>query len=151
MAKVIKRYKAAVVLMHMKGNPHTMQAKPRYANVIDEVTTYLHNAINSALNAGIEFAKIMVDPGIGFGKTLAHNLCILKSLEQLKMLGRPIVIGTSRKSFIEKLTGAPVTQRLAGTISSNCLSVLHGARIVRVHDVQEAKQALTVLDSIRRC
>lgn len=151
MAKVVKRYKAAVVLMHMKGNPHTMQAQPHYASVIDEVTAYLHNAINIALNAGIEFEKIMVDPGIGFGKTLAHNLGILKSLEQLKILGRPIVIGTSRKSFIEKLTGAPVTQRLAGTISSNCLSVLQGARIVRVHDVQEAKQALIVLDSIRRC
>lgn len=151
MAKVIKRHKAAVVLMHMKGKPRTMQVEPVYHNVMEEITGYLQNAIMACLSAGIDFEKIMVDPGIGFGKTIEHTIVILKSLSELKCLGRPIVIGTSRKSFIGKLTGSPVSERLAGTISSNCFAVTNGARIVRVHDVKETKKAMAVLDTLMRC
>ncbi|OGX58750.1 MAG: dihydropteroate synthase [Omnitrophica WOR_2 bacterium RIFOXYC2_FULL_43_9] len=151
MAKVIKRHKAAVVLMHMKGKPRTMQVEPVYHNVMEEVTGYLRNAIMACLSAGIDFKKIVIDPGIGFGKTLDHTIAILKSLSQLKSLGRPIVIGTSRKSFIGKLTGDPVSERLAGTISSNCFAVTNGAHIVRVHDVKETKKAMAVLDTLLEC
>ena len=151
MAKVIKRHKAAVVLMHMKGKPRTMQVEPVYQNVMEEVSGYLQNAIMACLSAGIDFEKIVIDPGIGFGKTLNHTIAILKSLSQLKGLGRPIVIGTSRKSFIGKLTGEPVSERLAGTISSNCFAVTNGAHIVRVHDVKETKKAMAVLDTLLEC
>lgn len=151
MAQIISRYKAAVVLMHMKGKPRTMQKSPRYGNCMEEIIDYLQRAIDAALEAGIHFERIIVDPGIGFGKTLEHNLKIIQSLEQLKVLGRPILVGTSRKSFIGKITGLAVSERLSATISSNCLSVIHGARIVRVHDVKEARQALIVLDSILKC
>lgn len=151
MAGIIKKYKAVVVLTHMKGSPRTMQKNPRYAHLLQEIVTYLHNAVTAAMAAGISFEKIIVDPGIGFGKTLIHNLEILKSLDQLKALGRPILVGTSRKSFLGKMLEQDALGRLAGSISSNCIAALNGAKIVRVHDVKETKQALTVLDSIRKC
>jgi dihydropteroate synthase len=151
MAGVISRYKAGVVLMHMQGSPRTMQKNPRYGDLLGEIIDYLRTAINRALEAGIDFEKIIVDPGIGFGKTAEDNLRIIKSLEQLKALGRPILIGTSRKSFLGKVAGGTAAERLAATISSNCLAAAHGARIVRVHDVKEAKQALTVLDATFKC
>lgn len=151
MAGVISRYKAGVVLMHMQGSPRTMQKNPRYDDLLQEIIDYLRAAINRALDAGIDFEKIVIDPGIGFGKTVRDNLKIIKSLEQLKALGRPILIGTSRKSFLGKIAGGVAAERLAATISSNCLAAMHGARIVRVHDVKEAKQALTVLDATLRC
>ena len=118
---------------------------------MQEIAAYLHNAVIAAMAAGISFEKIILDPGIGFGKTVTHNLEILKSLDQLKALGRPILVGASRKSFIGKILSQDAGGRLAGTISSNCIAALHGARIVRVHDVKETKQALTVLDSILKC
>lgn len=151
MAGVISRHKAGVVLMHMKGRPRTMQRNPRYGDLLREIIDYLRAAINRALDAGIDFEKIVVDPGVGFGKTVEDNLKIIKSLEQLKALGRPIMIGTSRKSFLGKIAGGDRAERLSATISSNCLAAMHGARIVRVHDVKEAKQALTVLDATLRC
>lgn len=148
MAKIVSKYKAGLVLMHMKGKPLNMQRNPQYHNLMQEIVEYLAKAIELACGAGIDFEKIVLDPGIGFGKTLEHNLLIIKRLEQLKILGRPILIGTSRKSFIGKITGQPAAQRLAATISSNCLSVFNGARILRVHDVKESKQALMVIDKI---
>jgi dihydropteroate synthase len=154
MAKIVSKYKAGLVLMHMKGKPLNMQRNPRYHNLMREIVEYLGKGIELARGAGINFEKIVLDPGIGFGKTLEHNLRIIKSLEQLKILGRPILIGTSRKSFIGKIIGQAAArpnaaqQRLAATISSNCLSVFNGARILRVHDVKESKQALAVIDKI---
>ena len=148
MAKIVSLHKAGLVVMHMKANPKAMQKNPRYHNLFQEIIEYLGKAINVACDAGVDFEKIIVDPGIGFGKSPEHNLQIIKSLEQLKILGRPILIGASRKSFIGKITGLPVSQRLFASIGSNCLSVLNGAMLVRVHDVQETKQALSVLDSI---
>lgn len=148
MAKIVSKYKAGLVLMHMKGKPLKMQRNPQYHNLMQEIVGYLGKSIELACGAGIDFEKIILDPGIGFGKTLEHNLLIIKSLEQLKILGRPILIGTSRKSFIGKITAHPAGKRLAATISSNCLSVFNGARILRVHDVKESKQALAVIDKI---
>lgn len=151
MVRIIKHYRCGLVLMHMKGRPRGMQRNPRYGDLLDEIINYLRKAIDTAQDSGIDFEKIIVDPGIGFGKTLEHNLRIIQSLAQLKILGRPILLGTSRKSFIGKITGSPVTERLSGSLSSNCLSVINGARILRVHDVKETKQALSVLDSILKC
>jgi dihydropteroate synthase len=148
MAKIVSQYKAGVVLMHMKGNPRTMQKNPAYASLIDEIIQYLNKAINQALAAGINRNKIIVDPGIGFGKTLEHNLEILKRLKSFKVLGQPILVGPSRKSFIGKILNAKPQERLFGTVSACVLAAKFGANIVRAHDVKEVKQALKVLDSI---
>lgn len=151
MASLVKSYKAGIVLMHMRGSPKNMQDAPIYENVMADIVSYLNSAIKKAVGRGIDFKKIIVDPGIGFGKTLKHNLKIISSLSELKVLGRPILIGVSRKSFISQITKQPVEERLFGTTSSNCVAVMNGAKIVRVHDVQQAKEALAVLDSIVKC
>ena len=151
MAKVVKRYKAAVVLMHMQGKPPTMQKNPGYGAVMEEIITYLGSAIKKALDNGIDLEKIILDPGIGFGKRPEHNLKIIKSLKQLKVLGRPILIGASRKSFIAAAGGGPLSERVSATIGSNALAVVNGAKILRVHDVKEAKMAFSVIDRILQC
>ena len=148
MAKIVSKYKAGVVLMHMKGRPRTMQKNPAYSSLIDEIIQYLDKAIDRATEAGINKNKIIVDPGIGFGKTLKHNLEILKRLKEFKVLGQPILVGPSRKSFIGKILDVGPLMRLFGTVSSCVLAAKFGANIVRVHDVKEVKQALKVLDSI---
>lgn len=150
MSKLVARYKAGVVIMHMKGSPRTMQKNPEYASLIDEVAGYLNNAIESAVAAGIDREKIIIDPGIGFGKALGHNLEILRRLGEFKSLGRPIMVGTSRKSFIGKIINAGPKDRIFGTVASCVLAVKNGARIVRVHDVKEVKQALKVLDGANK-
>lgn len=147
MSKLAARYKAGVVIMHMKGNPRTMQKNPEYISLIDEVAGYLSKAIESAAGAGIDREKIIIDPGIGFGKALEHNLEILKRLGELKALGRPIMVGTSRKSFIGKILNAGPKERIFGTVASCVLAIKNGAKLVRVHDVKEVKQALRILDS----
>ena len=151
MAKTISRHKAGVVLMHMRGNPKNMQKNPKYVSLMEEIIQYLNITMTMALEAGINLDKIVIDPGIGFGKTLEHNLEIIKSLAQLKILGRPILIGVSRKSFLGKITDQTPRERLSSTISSNCLAVFNGAKIIRVHDVKEAKEAFTVLGRILKC
>jgi len=150
MAKLAARYNAGVIVMHMKGNPRTMQINPKYESLIDEIIEFLDKAINRAQDAGIYREKIIVDPGIGFGKTLEHNLEILKRLRELKVLGRPILVGPSRKSFIGKILNVRAKERLSGTLSACVLAVKNGANLVRVHDVKEVKQALKVLDKIER-
>jgi dihydropteroate synthase len=150
MAKIAAKYKAAVVLMHMKGNPRTMQNNPGYASLMDEILQYLQEAIDRALDAGIDRNKIVVDPGIGFGKTLRDNLTILNNLNEFKILGRPILIGTSRKSFIGKILNAKPQDRIFGTVSSSVLAARNGAHIVRTHDVREVSQALKILDAANR-
>lgn len=148
MRKVIRAHKAAVVIMHMKGKPRTMQKDPQYAALIDEIIASLEKAVLRGLDAGIAEEKIVIDPGIGFGKTLEHNLEIINRLKDFKILGRPVLIGTSRKSFIGKLLDAPAQGRLYGTVASCCAAAANGAHILRVHDVGPVKQALTVIDSI---
>jgi dihydropteroate synthase len=148
MAKTISRYKAGVVIMHMQNGPANMQKNPQYKCVTDDVITYLGNKVSAALEAGIASDKIIVDPGIGFGKTLSHNLELLRNLHEFRVLGMPILVGTSRKSFIGALTNTTSDGRLAGSIASCVLAVNNGAHIVRVHDVKQIKQALTVTEAI---
>jgi dihydropteroate synthase len=131
-----------VVLMHMLGDPRTMQDDPRYDDVVSEVRAFLAARIEAAVAAGIDERRIWVDPGIGFGKTVEHNLELLRRLGELAELGRPIVIGTSRKRFLGSLTGRDAGERLGGTIASNVLALAAGADVFRVHDVAEARQAL---------
>jgi dihydropteroate synthase len=135
---------AEVCLMHMLGEPRTMQKDPRYGDVVEDVKAFLAERIEYAVGAGIAEERILVDPGIGFGKTLEHNLELLRRLDEIVALGRPVVIGTSRKSFLGKLTGREVGDRLAATIASNVIAYQHGARIFRVHDVAPIQDALAI-------
>jgi dihydropteroate synthase len=144
MAEVVASSGADCCLMHMLGEPRTMQEDPRYGDVVSEVKAFLCERLEFATAAGIDERRIMLDPGIGFGKTLEHNLELLRRLDELVAIGRPLVIGTSRKSFLGRLTGRSVDQRLAGTIATNVLAYLHGARVFRVHDVAPVHDALAV-------
>ncbi len=137
-----------VCLMHMRGDPRTMQENPEYDDVVDEIRAFLAERIEFAVSEGIAEERIWVDPGIGFGKTLEHNLELLRRLGELNQLGRPLVIGTSRKSFLGKLTGAPVDQRLGGTVASGVLAYSDGADILRVHDVGPVRDAIAVAQAI---
>jgi len=148
MAKVVAKYRCAVVIMHMKGRPRNMQRNPAYQSLIDDIIEYLEESIKIALDAGINKEKIIVDPGIGFGKTLEQNLTVLKSLKEFKVLGRPIMVGTSRKSFIGKILNEPPQNRITGTLASCVVAAGNGADILRVHDVGEVRQALKVLDAV---
>jgi dihydropteroate synthase len=139
---------ATVVLMHMLGEPRTMQDDPRYDDVVDEVKTSLAGRLQAAVAAGIAEERVWLDPGIGFGKTAAHNMELLRRLGELRGLGRPLVVGTSRKSFIGKVDGSPAQERLGGTIASSVLAAAEGADVLRVHDVAEVRQALTVAAAI---
>jgi dihydropteroate synthase len=131
-------------LMHMLGEPRTMQRDPRYDDVVAEVKAFLEERMEFAVGEGVAEERIMLDPGIGFGKTVEHNLELLWRVDELVALGRPVVIGTSRKSFLGRLTGRPLDQRLAGTIATNVLAYERGARVFRVHDVAPVHDALTV-------
>jgi dihydropteroate synthase len=137
-----------VVLMHMLGDPRTMQENPIYEDVVDDIKAFLAERIEFALAEGIAEERIWIDPGIGFGKTVEHNLELIRRLGELAELGRPIVIGPSRKSFIGKITGAPVGQRLGGTIAACAIAFANGARMVRVHDVAEISQAMRAAEAI---
>jgi len=144
MAGLVAESGATTCLMHMLGEPRTMQLNPTYDDVVSDVKAFLEERLNFATSEGISEEKIWLDPGIGFGKNLEHNLELLRRLDELTALGRPIVIGTSRKSFLAKLTGRDVAERLAGTIATNVLALERGATIFRVHDVAEVGDALKV-------
>ena len=133
-----------VVLMHMRGTPRTMQADPVYDDVVDDVKRFLDERIGAAVAAGVAEERIWIDPGIGFGKTLEHNLELLRRLGELAGLGRPIVVGTSRKSFIGKLTGREVGERLGGTVATNVLAAAAGAAMLRVHEVAPIRDACLI-------
>jgi dihydropteroate synthase len=139
-----------VVLMHMLGDPRTMQENPTYDDVVDDVKAFLAGRIEFAVSEGIDEERIWVDPGIGFGKTVEHNLELHRRLRELAELGRPIAFGSSRKSFIGKLTGTEVGERVGGTIASNVIAYANGAGMLRVHDVGPMRQALTVAGAIMR-
>jgi dihydropteroate synthase len=134
--------------MHMAGSPRTMQDAPAYGDVVDEVKAFLAERVEAALAAGIDESRIWLDPGIGFGKTAAHNHELLRRLGELRELGRPLVIGTSRKSFIGEADGSGTNDRLGGTIASSVLAAAEGADVLRVHDVAEVGQALAVATAI---
>lgn len=149
MAGIIAEHGAAVILMHMKGAPKDMQINPVYKDVVKEIISNLKRSIQVAKKAGIADNSIIVDPGIGFGKTLEHNLQILCRLYELRALGHPICVGTSRKSFIGKILGSEDPQdRLSGTLATCAVAIMKGASFLRVHDVKEAVQVARVTDSI---
>jgi dihydropteroate synthase len=131
-------------LMHMLGDPRTMQDDPRYDDVVNDVKAFLEERMGFAVKVGIAEERILLDPGIGFGKTIDHNLELLRRLDELVDLGRPVVIGTSRKAFLGRLTGREVDDRIAATIATNVLAYERGARVFRVHDVGPVRDALTV-------
>lgn len=146
MADVAAEMEAGVILMHMKGTPRTMQQSPVYEDVVKDIYDNLENWIDRSVHKGIEPNRIIIDPGIGFGKTTEQNIQILKKLSVFKQLNRPILIGTSRKSFIGKLLDLPVTDRVEGTIATVCWSIVQGADIVRVHDVKAVSRAVKMID-----
>jgi dihydropteroate synthase len=135
-------------LMHMLGEPRTMQDDPRYDDVVADVKAFLEDRLEFAVGAGIAEERIWLDPGIGFGKTLEHNLELLRRLDEIVAIGRPVVVGTSRKSFLGKLTGGSEKERVPGTIATNVLAFERGGRIFRVHDVAEVVQALAVAAAV---
>lgn len=148
MLKVIKQYQAGVVIMHMQGTPRTMQKNPYYEFLIAEIIDYLGAAAKKAVDCGVKKEKIIIDPGIGFGKNLEHNLEIFRNLKELKVLGFPILVGPSRKSFIGKILGLPPQERLSPTLAAVVIAAVNGADILRVHDVKPAQEALRITEAI---
>ncbi len=148
MQEVVRKYRAAIVLMHMKGTPQSMQVAPQYSDVIAEILSFLEQRVLHAIKAGIDKDRIIIDPGIGFGKAVKHNLLILKHVRAFKLLGLPVLIGTSRKSFIGKLTNTETGQRMYGSVATAAWAAAHGVDIIRVHDVKETKQALLMTKHI---
>jgi dihydropteroate synthase len=139
---------AGLILMHMQGDPRTMQANPVYEDVVDDVKAFLAERLEAAIAAGVDEERVWLDPGIGFGKTLEHNLELLRRLGELRELGRPLVVGASRKRFIGKIDGSDVGERIGGSIASGVLAVAEGADVLRVHDVAETAQALKMAGAI---
>ena len=151
MSGVVARHKVPVVIMHIKGRPRDMQKKPVYKSLIPEIMDYLTESIITARNAGIPDNMIIIDPGIGFGKTLEHNLEIIRRLNEFTGYQKPILVGPSRKSFIGKLLGDhPVNDRLQGTAAAVAIGIFNGANIVRVHDVKEMFRVAKIADAIKR-
>ncbi len=149
MALLVAAEKVPVVLMHMQGTPQTMQAEPRYHDVLREVGDFLATRVKFSVEAGVERENIIIDPGIGFGKTLDHNLTLLRGLPALASIGQPLLVGASRKTFIGKLLGVEPQERLEGSLAAAIAAVFGGAHILRVHDVEETRRAIRVADAIR--
>ena len=145
-AEVTSKHNASCILMHIKGTPKDMQKDPVYDNVVEEVYDYLNSSISIAKQYGIK--QIMTDPGIGFGKTLENNLELIRNLKDFTKLGYPVLLGTSRKSFIDKIFPASVNERLEGTIASSIIGIMNGANVLRVHDVLENFKAAKIADRI---
>ena len=150
MARVIAEYNVPVILMHMKGTPSTMQKKPRYENVINEIKKFLQERIDFATSRDIQENNILIDPGIGFGKRLEDNLAIIRKLKGFHSLDKPLVLGVSRKSFIGTVLDLPIEERLLGTAASLTSAIMNGANILRVHDVAEMLQVTKMTDAILR-
>jgi dihydropteroate synthase len=144
MAPLVAQRGVDCVLMHMRGDPETMQRDPHYEDVVGEVLAFLRARIASAVAAGIDERRLWLDPGIGFGKTVEHNLELLRRLDEVVALGRPVLIGTSRKGFLGRLTGRGSADRVAATVATNVMAYERGAKIFRVHDVAATRDALLV-------
>jgi dihydropteroate synthase len=140
---------AAVCLMHMRGQPRDMQAAPVYGDVVAEVEEFLAGRLQAAVDAGIPATRVVLDPGIGFGKTLGHNLALLTALPRLARLGRPLLVGVSRKSLLGTMTGRPVNERLAASLAAGLYAAAHGAAVLRVHDVAETHDALVTWGALQ--
>ena len=147
MRQVVARHDVPAVIMHMKGEPKTMQQNPSYGDVVSDVKDFLSRRALAAEQSGVR--QVVIDPGIGFGKTVAHNMTLLRRLSEFKELPYPVLIGVSRKSSIGQITGAPVDERLPGTLAATAIAVLNGADVVRVHDVKECRQAVQIAEAIR--
>ena len=150
MCQIVADAQAGVILMHMQGVPATMQKAPTYQNVVTEVHAWLTEVASQAVDRGIDSSRIMIDPGIGFGKTFDHNLAILRHLMQFRGIGYPMLVGVSRKKFIGRILDLPVHQREEGTAATVAWSIINGANVVRVHDVAKMKQVAQVIDTICR-
>jgi dihydropteroate synthase len=149
MASVVREYRAGLVVMHMQGHPQTMQEEPVYGDVVAEVGAFLRARVEAALAENIAAKAMVADPGIGFGKTLEHNLALLRQLPEIERLaGRPLLVGISRKRMIGAITGREVDDRLAGSLGAAAFAVLRGARIIRAHDVKETCDMLKVIDRL---
>ena len=144
MGELAAKNKVTVVLMHMQGSPATMQLKPKYKNVVQEIILFLKDRIEKAKEYGIKDDRIVIDPGIGFGKTVEHNLKIIKNLKEFAILKKQILIGPSRKSFIGKILDLDASQRCEGSAAAISMSVANGANIVRVHDIKEMKRVVEI-------
>ena len=149
MSRVIARRGAGVVVMHMQGTPETMQDNPRYGDVVEDVLVFLRLSVEIAGSAGIAPGSIAVDPGIGFGKTLEHNLKLIGSLGRFKVLDKPVLIGVSRKSFIGRILDLAEEERLEGSLAAGVAGVINGADILRVHDVRATVRAVRIAHAIR--
>jgi dihydropteroate synthase len=141
---------AFIILMHMLGTPETMQRSPHYTDVVAEIMTFLSARIATAIRGGVPRQRILIDPGIGFGKRVEDNLAILRNLAQFKDLGGPLVVGLSRKSFLGQILDAPVEERLVGTIAANAIAVINGADVIRVHDVKQGRQTADLAYRLRQ-
>ena len=151
MAAVVRDAGAGVILMHMQGTPATMQLAPHYEDVVAEVTAFLQERLQATANVGIAASCVVLDPGIGFGKTADHNLTLLARLGELGKLGRPVCLGVSRKGFLGRLLNRPVTERLASSLAAACHALAHGAaRVLRVHDVAATRDAAVVFSELAR-
>ena len=153
MAEVVARWKVPVVLMHMRGNPETMQLDTHYDDFLGEILSFFRERVAFAESRGIPADQIVLDPGIGFGKSLEeqHNLILLKYLQNFKVLEKPLLIGTSRKAFIGKILGLPPQEREEGTMATVAVAILNGANIVRVHEVERMRRVVQVIDAVLRC
>lgn len=153
MAEVVTRWKVPVVLMHMRGNPQTMQLDTHYDDLLEEILTFFRERVGFAESRGIPAEQIILDPGIGFGKSLEeqHNLILIKHLPRFKVLEKPLLIGTSRKAFIGKILGLPPQEREEGTMATVAVAIFNGANIVRVHEVEKMRRVVQVTDALVRC
>jgi dihydropteroate synthase len=150
MVDVVNEYTAGLVIMHMQGNPQTMQESPLYDDVVTEVSDFLCHRMDEAVKAGLNPDQIVVDPGIGFGKSLEHNLDLLRNVDVIgKKTGRPVLIGVSRKRFIGTITGREVNERLAGSLAAITYAIGRGARIIRVHDVKDSCDIARMIDTLK--
>jgi dihydropteroate synthase len=149
MPEIVRRFGAGAVLMHMLGTPATMQTAPHYEDVVADVARFLGERLQAAMAAGVAAEQIVLDPGIGFGKTVRHNLTLLARLEEFQKVGRPVCLGVSRKGFIGRILGRPVDQRLAGSLACLCFALGRGSvQVVRIHDVQATRDALDMFAAI---
>ena len=148
LTRAVKDHRAALILMHIRGIPRTMQRKIFYKDVVADVFQQLSEALRRARRAGLEADQLVVDPGLGFGKTVEHNLRLVRELRRFCRLGVPVLLGPSRKSFIGQVLGREVKDRLTGTIATVCVGVINGAAIVRVHDVKQAWEAVRMTDAL---
>lgn len=150
MPSVVSLSGAGVILMHMQGTPRTMQAAPEYRDVVHEVADYLGQRVAVLEDQGVQRTSVCVDPGIGFGKTAGHNVKLLAGIDKLVALGRPVLVGISRKSFLGKLTGLEVADRLAPSLAGMAYAIMKGAHVVRVHDVKESCAVARLMDIFKR-